>query len=340
MSAFEVLTRDNIALSRPTTDDIQALQPAAGFDIAINCTELAAKVASFVHASLAPNTRLAYAADLAAFHAWGGTLPASPELVAAYLADHADILAGATLLRRLASISKAHNARQLPNPVLTGLVRATMRGIRRTRKKPSRAARPLLRDDLFTVLDTIGGTSVRDCRDRALILLGFAGGFRRSELVGLDVEDLAWRPQGIVVNLRRSKTDQTGEGRLVGVPHGGSWRGDRHCPVRALERWIAVSEIEHGPLFQSVSRHGVTSRARLSAGAVSLIIKQRVTEAGFDPTKFSGHSLRAGFVTSAAMAGVPTCKIRMQTGHASDASLSPYIRGTDLFVWSGVRELL
>lgn len=336
MSVVEALTRDNSLLSRPTIDSPETLQPAAGSGIAINCTELAAKVAGFVQASLAPNTRLAYAADLAAFRAWGGTLPASPELVAAYLADHADTLASTTLLRRLASISKAHTARQWPNPVATELVRATMRGIRRTRKRPSRAAKPLLRDDLFSVLDTIGSASVRDCRDRALLLLGFAGGFRRSELVGLDVEDLTWRPQGIVVNLRRSKTDQTAEGRPVGVPHGAG----RHCPVKTLERWLAVSGTGHGPVFRPINRHGVIRAERLSAEAVSLTIKQRAAEAGFDPTGFSGHSLRAGFVTSAAMAGVPTWKIRMQTGHASDVSLSPYIRGTDLFVWSGVRELL
>lgn len=336
MSVLEGLTRDNILLSRPTIDGAEPLQPDASVDIAINCTELAIKVAGFVQASLAPNTRLAYAVDLATFRTWGGTLPASPELVAAYLADHADTLANTTLLRRLASISKAHTARQWPNPVATELVRATMRGIRRTRKRPSRAAKPLLRDDLFTVLDTIGSTLPLDCRDRALLLLGFAGGFRRSELVGLDVADLASGPQGIVVTLRRSKTDQTGEGRLIGVPQSGG----RHCPVQALERWLAVSRIEHGALFRSVNRHGVPSRARLSGEAVSLIVKQRVAAAGFDPTGFSGHSLRAGFVTSAAMAGVPTWKIRMQTGHASDMTLSPYIRGVQPLMQNWTSELV
>lgn len=327
MTALEILTRDNILLSRPTIDDAEILQAAVGSQIAINCTKLAAKIDGFVHASLAPNTRLAYAADLAAFRAWGGTLPASPELVAAYLADHADTLGSATLLRRLASISKAHKARQLQNPVASELVRATMRGIRRTRKRSSRAAKPLLRDDLFAVLDTINSTSARDCRDRALLLLGFAGGFRRSELVGLDRSDLTWTKHGLVVTLRRSKTDQTGEGRLIGVPQSGG----RHCPVQALERWLAVSRIEHGALFRSVNRHGATSSARLSGEAVSLIIKQRVAEVGIDPTGFSGHSLRAGFATSAAMAGVPTWKIRAQTGHTSDAMLARYIRQSDPF---------
>lgn len=327
MSALEVLTRDNSLLSRPTIDRTERLQPASGSQIAINCTELAAKVAGFVQASLAPNTRLAYAADLAAFRTWGGTLPASPELVAGYLAAHADDLSIATLLRRLASISKAHTARQLPNPVATELVGATMRGIRRTKKQPVRAAKPLLRDDLFTILDTIGSTTARDGRDRALLLLGFAGGFRRSELVGLDVEDLASRPQGIVVNLRHTKTDQEGLGRQVGIPHGRV----RHCPVRALEGWLAVSEIESGPLFRPVDRHGAISHRRLSAEAVSLIVRQRMAGAGFETAGFSGHSLRAGFVTSAAMAGVPTWKIRMQTGHASDVMLARYIRQSDPF---------
>ena len=336
MRVLHDLTRDNILLSRPNIRTEKHENDRADFVSAIDCTDLDAKVAGFVHASLAANTRLAYAADLVAFRAWGGTLPASPEIVAAYLADHADTLASATLLRRLASISKAHKARLLPNPVASELVRATMQGIRRTRKRPSRAAKPLLQDDLFAVLDTIGSTSLPDCRDRALLLLGFAGGFRRSELVGLDVSDLSWTRQGIVITLRRSKTDQTAEGRRVGISYGGG----RHCPVQALEQWLVVSGIERGPLFRSINRYGATSSARLSGEAVSLIIKQRVEAAGFEPAGFSGHSLRAGFVTSAAMAGVPTWKIRLQTRHSSDLTLNRYIRPLDLFRLNSSNGLL
>lgn len=215
MSTLEDLTRDNSLLSRPSIYRAGIIPQVAMAASAINCTELTAKVAGFVQASLAPNTRLAYASDLAAFRAWGGTLPASPELVAAYLADHADVLASTTLLRRLASISKAHTSQMLANPVASELVRATMRGIRRTRKRPGRAAKPLLRDDLFAVVETIGNASILDCRDRALLLLGFAGGFRRSELVGLDVSDIALSAQGFLITLRRSKTDQTGRDALL-----------------------------------------------------------------------------------------------------------------------------
>lgn len=191
------------------------------------------------------------------------------------------------------------------------------------------------REDLSTVLKAIGSATVPDCRDRALLLLGFAGGFRRSELVGLDVSDFVRSAHGVAVTLRRSKTDQTAEGRLIDIPRE---RG-RNCPVQAVERWLTASGIENGAMFRPVNRHGVISDARLSAEAVSLIIKQRVSAAGFDPTGFSGHSLRAGFVTSAVTDGVPTWKIRAQTGHKSDNMLARYIRKTQLFSHSGLSNL-
>lgn len=285
--------------------------------------------------SVAENTRRAYRFDLVAFEAWGGSIPASPELIAAYLAAEADKLAIATLQRRLASISKAHAMRGLPNPVPSELVRATMRGIRRRSIRPRQEAKALVRDDLFVVLDAMG-SSVRDARDRALLLIGFAGGFRRSELVGLDVEDLASVRQGLVVTLRRSKTDQLGIGRRIGIPHGRT----RHCPVGAIETWFTVSGIESGPIFRPVRQTGGVLMSRLSGEAVALAIQERLARAGFDPSGYSGHSLRAGFATSAAMAGASTWKIRAQTGHASDAMLSRYIRDGSLFTENAAGMLL
>ena len=280
-----------------------------------------------VEASIADNTRRAYRSDLDHFAAWGGTLPAEPALVASYLAAHAETLSVATLVRRIATISKAHEARGLPNPCRSEIVRATLRGIKRTRGIAQREAKPLLREDLFRVLDAMG-EGVKDARDRALLLIGFAGGFRRSEIVGLDCDDIERVRQGLIVTLRRSKTDQEGAGRKVGIPFGRT----RHCPVLALDRWLAVSGIEAGPIFRPVDRHGRVAAERLSGEAVSLVVKERVAAAGIDPTGFSGHSLRAGFATSAVQAGVSTLKIRSQTGHASDAMLARYVRDGELFV--------
>ncbi len=293
------------------------------------------EVAALVEASIADNTRRAYRSDLDHFSAWGGTLPAEPALVASYLAMHAETLSVATLVRRIATISKAHEARGLPNPCRSEIVRATLRGVKRMRGIAQREAKPVLRDDLFRVLDFMG-EGVKDARDRALLLIGFAGGFRRSELVGLSCDDIERVRQGLIVTLRRSKTDQEGSGRKIGIPFGRT----RHCPVLALDGWLTVSGIEAGPIFRPVDRHGRIGAARLSGEGVSLVVKECATAAGIDPTGFSGHSLRAGFATSAVQAGVTTLKIRSQTGHASDTMLSRYVRDGELFVDNAAGALL
>jgi integrase len=302
---------------------------------AIDCTVPDRAVRDYVQASVAPATLRAYRADLDHFTAWGGTIPSTDEQVAAYLAAHAGALAVATLTRRLASISQAHAIVNVPSPTGSALVRATMRGIRRTRGSGQRQATPLLRDDLFLVLDRMGDNA-RAARDRVLLLIGFAGGFRRSEVVGLNVEDIESVRQGLIISLRHSKTDQEGHGRHIGIPVGRT----RWCPVAALSRWLDVAGISSGPIFRPVDRHGEIGAARLSGEAVCIIIRERVASAGIDPRGYSGHSLRAGFATSATLAGVSTIKIRQQTGHASDAMLARYVRDGELFVGNAAGLLL
>ncbi len=255
-------------------------------------------------------------------------------MVAAYIAGHAAALKVSTLTRRLAAISIAHGARGLPN-LASLLVRATMRGIRRVHGAAQRQARPLLREDLFVVLRAMGDR-LKDLRDRALLLIGFAGGLRRSELAAVDLKDIERVREGIILTIRRSKTDQDGVGRRIGIPFGRTI----HCPVRALEDWLNAAWIEDGPVFRPVDRHGRVSIGRLSGEAVSLIVRERMAAAGFDPAGYSGHSLRAGFATSATRAGVSTFKIRQQTGHASDAMLSRYVRDGELFLGNALGVLL
>jgi integrase len=303
---------------------------------AINCMNgLPHTVASYVCDSLAPNTRRAYLSDLAEFERWGGSIPASIETVAAYLAARADALAVATLVRHVVSISKAHQARGLPNPTRSELVRATLRGIKRTRGCAQREAKPLLRDELLLVLDAMGDSS-KDLRDRALLLIGFAGALRRSELVGLDLNDIEHVRQGVILHVRRSKTDQEQHGHKIGIPLG---RG-RWCPVAALDVWLTALGIVVGAVFRPVDRHGRIQGVRLSGEAVSLVVRTRVAAVGLEPTPYSGHSLRAGFATSAAQAGVPSWKIRSQTRHASDAVLARYIRQGELFTENAAGALL
>jgi integrase len=292
-------------------------------------------VAGYLHQSLADNTHRAYEADLAHFRAWGGTIPTTSEAVAEYLAGHAPTLSMATLDRRAVAISKAHAERGFPSPTQSGLVRAVRRGIKRVHGKAQRRTAPLSTSDLLPVLEAMG-EGEKAIRDRALILLGFAGAFRRSELVALDRDDLEFVRQGLVVYLRHSKTDQVYEGRKLGVPYG----SDPLCPVKALTDWLSLLPTTYGPIFGRVDRHGNVLDQRLSPEAVSLIVKGRVAAAGFDPSLYSGHSLRAGFATAAAQAGVAGWRIRQQTGHASDAMLARYIRDGELFGDSAVGALL
>ena len=279
---------------------------------------------------IASATKRAYRADLDHFRALGGSLPATDAQITNYLADHAAVLKVSTLTRRLAAISVAHEAKGLQNPVASPLVRATMRGVRRAHGAAQHQAKPLLREDLFVVLGAMGDRP-KDLRDRALLLIGFTGGLRRSELIAIDLIDFERLREGIILTIRRSKTDQDGVGRKIGRTI--------HCPVRALENWLSAARIEDGPVFRRADRHGRVS-GRLSGEAVSLIIRSRIAAARFELTGYSGHSLRAGFATSATRAGVSTFKIRQQTGHTSDAMLSRYIRDGELFFGNAAGILL
>lgn len=330
-----VLTPDNLQLSGPkiTSPDAETAMIANGW--AHDCNRIKANVSALVADSISPATRRAHASDLRHFEEWGGRIPATPETVAEYLADHAEMLSVATLTRRAATISKAHAALGFLSPCQAQIVRSTLQGLRRRYGVSGKQAWALLVEDLFDILDTLGD-DVKGVRDRALLLLGFAGGFRRSELVGLDTEDIERVKQGIVVRLRRSKTDQQGAGRKIGVPHGRT----RHCPVSALDRWFEVAGISEGPIFRPVDRHGHIASERLSGDAVSEIVKARVAAVGLDPAAYSGHSLRSGFATSAVRAGVSALKIRAQTGHTCDAMLGRYVRDGELFINNAAGAML
>jgi len=321
------LTRDNIHLSRSTTGDLDG---QISSDL-----EPSSIVREYVRDSISDNTKRAYRSDLRHFHNWGGTIPATDVMLADYLAQHGVTLSVATLVRRIASISKAHSAKGLPNPARSELVKSTLRGIKRVNGRSQRRAKPLTKEDLFSAWAAMGDT-LKDSRDRALLLIGFAGGFRRSELVAINCTDIESVRQGVVIHVRRSKTDQEGVGRKIGIPHGRT----RWCPVTALNDWLERAGIKDGPVFRPVDRHGNLLDGRLSGEAVSLVIKERVAAIGLEPNEFSGHSLRAGLATSAAAAGVSSWKIRQQTGHASDAMLARYIRDGELFIDNAAAELL
>ena len=242
------LTRDNTFLSRATMAPFQDERALLGDRVGSNQLQIAATndadqqtesmpaidvsgpVRDLIANSIADNTRRAYKSDVEHFLAWGGAFPASPTSIASYLAEYGKTLKAATLVRRVAAIAKAHEAKGLPSPTTSVIVKGTMRGIKRTYGTSQRQSKPLLREDLFLILDKMKERP-KDVRDRALLILGFGGGFRRSELVGLNCADIETVREGLIVTLRRSKTDQELAGRKIGIPYGRT----RHCPVSALE---------------------------------------------------------------------------------------------------------
>ncbi|MEL4180217.1 site-specific integrase [Roseateles sp. PN1] len=282
-------------------------------------------VMRYVEAATANATRKAYQGDLRDFLAWGGLIPSTPEVLAAYVAARSQLHAPATILRRMIGIGRAHTSLGFPDPAKADLVRTVLRGCRRLHGKPQRQAAPLLRQDLFPILEQMSG--MRGLRDRALLLLGFAAALRRSELVGLDVEHLEFVPEGLLVHLLRSKTDQSGCGRKIAVPFGRT----AACPVKAVSNWMAAAGIGCGPLFRSVSKAGAVSARRLSDQSVALIVKRNVNVIGLPKVAYSGHSLRSGLVTCAAQLGVGLMKIQEQTGHRSLNMLSRYVRDANVF---------
>ena len=292
--------------------------------------DLAAAV-DLAKAEKAASTRKAYGTDFRLFHAWCdgkgvSSLPASPETVAAFLAaETSNGTKPSTLGRRVAAIRYAHKLAHLDTPTDLEAIKATLRGIRRTfggakvRKAPAIAAK-------VQAMVALAPDRLTGLRDRALLLLGFAGAFRRSELVALDVADIEETETGLLVTIRRSKTDQEGEGVTIAIA-----RGTVACPARALREWLDAAGLESGPIFRPINKAGMVATERLTCRSVANIVKSYATLAGFDATTFSGHSLRSGFLTSAAARGASIFKMMDVSRHKSVETLRGYVRDAELF---------
>lgn len=291
--------------------------------------------------ALAPNTVQAYLSDLRHFRSWGGRIPATPGMVARYLADCAGQVKPSTLRRRIAAIASAHTILQKASPTRSELVQTTLRGIRRVHGTAQKQAKPISIAMLRHIVRPRKDLDlVRDLRDRTLLVVGFAGGFRRSELVSLTLGSLTFGVDGVEVMLKRSKTDPSGKGRVVAIPPGPS----RLCPVRLLKSWLAVLRkediaAEAMPLFRAVDRHGQLQKG-LRGAAVGGILRERLRHCGLECDGYSAHSLRSGLVTSAAKAGVPVWAIQRQTGHRSESTVHRYIRGLSSFEANAFRAVV
>jgi len=305
----------------------------SGQQIAAKLDELEQEAKSYMARSKAPNTLRAYRADWQDFVGWCEahglqSLPADTRTVIRYLTARARTHKVSTLQRRLSVISRAHQAAGFqPISTRSEPLHSVWEGITRVKGTAPEGKAPILTEELLAMIATLSD-SLLGIRDRALLLLGFAGAFRRSELVGLDVEDLKFTRNGIVVTVRRSKTDQTSKGMQKWIPYGSK---PESCPVRAVKAWIDAAGIQEGPLFRSVNRHGHVSERRLSDRTVAMVVKRAAAAVGLDPARYAGHSLRAGFATAAAAAGAEERSIMKQTGHRNVMMVRRYIREGSIF---------
>lgn len=313
-----------LARSHPPSADLQALLEGP-------LREAVAAAAGYASDAISDTTRNAYLRDWAEFSAWcrsngadPSELPVNPVLVAAWLATLAATHGRSALGRRVAAIAWHHRRRGILFTAAYPVIRETLSGISRAHPRPVRPAAALTSVEIKKLIATCA-SDLAGIRDRALLLVGFAGAFRRSELVAIDHVHLRFEATGVTIRLPRSKRDQEGKGADVTLPR---MRGEDTCPVRALEAWLSRGRIRRGPVFRSITRHG-TIEDRLSPGGVRLILLRRAALAKLTVhpnERLSPHGLRAGLITEAYLAGAPDEQVAAHTRHGDLATMRGYRR--------------
>ena len=287
--------------------------------------------------SKANNTIRAYKSDFndfALFCTQNGfkSLPSEPKVVSLYLTHLSTKNAKmSTLRRRLVSIGVIHKLKGHYLDTKHPSIIENVMGIKRRKGSIQKAKKPLLISNLkqvINIIDKVNNEEIKKSRDRSIILIGFSGGFRRNEIVSLDYDDLEFVKEGLKINLKRSKTDQFGEGLVKGLPY---FDNPQYCPVVSIQKWIEISKVTSGPIFRRFIKGSKLSENRLTDQTVALIIKKYLKLAGIDSTNYSGHSLRSGFATSAAEAGAEERTIMAMTGHKSTEMVRRYIKEANLF---------
>lgn len=286
--------------------------------------------------SKAENTLKAYSADWSDFSDWCSyhheqDLPAAPETIVNYINDLADEAKANTVGRRVTAISENHIAAGYNgknNPAKDSMVRAAMAAIRREKGTFQRGKSPILMETLYLLADCFDTNDIVSLRDRALIFLGFAGAFRRSELVRIQAEELTFTTQGVMIFVPQSKADQLGRGATLAVPYAPD---AEICAVRALRQWLDAAEIHTGAIFRPFTKSHALRNTQLSDKSVALIVKKYARMAGLDEKQFAGHSLRRGFATSAAQHDVDALSIMRQTRHRSEKMVHRYIEQGNIF---------
>lgn len=295
--------------------------------------ELVADANGYAAKSRAGATRRAYLSDFQSFEAWCATqgldaMPATPATIAVYLAALAKSgRKASTIERALAGIAHEHRARGHAWQRGHVTIGAVMSGIRRELGVAPSQKAPVADVELAALVATLGG-DLAGLRDRALLTLGWCGAFRRSEVAALTVADVQRTHEGLVVTLRRSKGDQEGQGAAKGIPYASN---PALCPVRALAAWLEAAKVTEGPLFRAIDQHGHVAAKALYGGSVARIVQRAAAAAGLDPKTVGGHSLRAGFCTTAARKGKSLDAIMRQTLHKSESVARTYIRHAKVF---------
>jgi site-specific recombinase XerD len=288
----------------------------------------------YAKGSRAASTWRAYEADWRAFTAWCTSvkktpLPAEAHTVALFIADQADAgFAPSTLKRRMAAIRLMHVGAKLRSPHGAIEIAEVMRGVRRHWKRPPAQKAPAVEDEIKRMVDAVEPQTLKGLRDRALLLLGFAGAFRRSELVALDVSHLVERAEGFTVTITNSKTDQEGHGQMIAIPR---VEDSPYCPVQAVWDWLVAAEISAGAIFRRLHRGDAVGLSRLTPPSVALIVKALAAKVDLDPARYAGHSLRRGFLTSAARRRASIFKMADQSRHKSLDVLREYVSQEERF---------
>jgi site-specific recombinase XerD len=298
-----------------------------------------------LQSSKANNTIRAYKSDFKDFSLFctqNGfkSLPSDPKIVSLYLTHlSTKNIKISTLRRRLVSIGIIHKLKGHYLDTKHPSIIENVMGIKRRKGSIQKGKKPLLINNLkeiINVIDDIDNEEIKKLRDRSILLIGFSGGFRRNEIVSLDYDDLDFVSEGLKINLKRSKTDQFGEGSVKGLPY---FDNPQYCPVVSIQRWIEISKITSGPIFRRFIKGSKLSENRLTDQSVALIIKKYLKLAGIDSKNYSGHSLRSGFATSAAESGVEERSIMAMTGHKSTEMVRRYIKEANLFKNNALNKL-
>ena len=286
--------------------------------------------------SKANNTLRAYKSDFKDFGAFCSShglssLPTEPKIVSLYLTHLSKTSRISTLRRRLVSISMVHKLKGHYLDTKHPIIVENLMGIRRIKGSIQKGKKPILINHLKLIINSINNQNTKETkklRDKTIILIGFGGGFRRTELISIDYEDLEFVSEGLKITLRKSKTDQFGEGMIKGLPY---FDDQNYCPVNNLKKWLEISKIQSGPIFRRFSKGSNLTEKRLSDQSVVLLIKKYLRLAGIENKNFAGHSLRSGFATVAADSGADERAIMAMTGHKTTQMVRRYIREANLF---------